>query len=190
MCESAMHHVTLSVRQDSVTRVDLPIGTHLSDKASASGTGISVAPCAPEEPVRRFSSSCDAISAASDSCARCHREGANDRREAGGLSVTRKFDDLKLTIGGAYSKEDSYRSSTLLTTVSRDLANGNTTVAGGFTFSLNQPTMHPTQQVKNQYSSDAYASLTQVLNKPPSPNSDTSSRRSAAFGAIPSCVRT
>jgi hypothetical protein len=107
----------------------------------------------------------DAISAASDSCARCHREGANSRRDAGGLSVTRKFDALKLTVGGAYSKENFYRSSTLLTSVSRDLANGSTTVASGFTFSLNQPMLHPTQQVENQYSTDAYASVTQVLSK-------------------------
>src|SRR5579862_8891570 len=107
----------------------------------------------------------DAISAASDSCARCHRDGVNSRRIAGGLSVTEKFDALKLTIGGAYSQENFYRSTTLLTSVSRDLANGNATVAGGYTFSVNQPTLHPTQQVENQYQHDAFVSVTQTLSK-------------------------
>ena len=85
----------------------------------------------------------DAISAASDSCVRCHRDGVNSHRQVVGLSATRKYGDLKLTIGGAYSKENFYRATTGLTSVSRDLANGNTTVAGGFSFSLNQPTLHP-----------------------------------------------
>jgi Protein of unknown function (DUF3570) len=107
----------------------------------------------------------DAISAASDSCARCHREGVNSLREVGGLSVTRKFDDLKFTLGGAYSQENFYRSITGLTSISRDLAAGNTTIAGGFTFSLNRPTLHPTPQVENQYASSAFGSITQTLTK-------------------------
>src|SRR5471030_2386991 len=41
----------------------------------------------------------DAISAASDSCARCHRDGVNSRRLVGGLSVTEKFDAFKVTVG-------------------------------------------------------------------------------------------
>src|SRR6476660_2480610 len=36
----------------------------------------------------------DSISAASDSCARCHSEGADNRRLVTGLSVVRKFNDL------------------------------------------------------------------------------------------------
>ena len=107
----------------------------------------------------------DAISAASDSCARCHREGANSRRQVGGLSVTRKFEDLKFTIGGAYSQENFYRSTTFLTSVSRDVANSDATIAGGYSFSLNQPTLHPMQQVQNQYANDAYVSFTQTLSK-------------------------
>src|SRR3954470_196261 len=78
----------------------------------------------------------DAISAASDSCARCHRDGANSHRRVGGLSVTRKFDDLKFTIGGSYSQENFYRATTVLTSVSRDLAGSNATIAGGYSFSL------------------------------------------------------
>lgn len=107
----------------------------------------------------------DAISAASDSCVRCHRDGVNSHRQVVGLSVTQKHGDLKLTFGGAYSKENFYRATTGLTSVSRDFANGNTTVAGGFSFSLNQPTLHPTPDVENQYASDAFVSITQTLSK-------------------------
>ena len=90
----------------------------------------------------------DTISAASDSCVRCHNDGVNSHRQVFGLSATRKYNDLKLTIGGAYSKENFYRATTGLVSVSRDLANGNTTVAGGFSFSLNQPMLHPTARVR------------------------------------------
>ena len=107
----------------------------------------------------------DAISAASDSCVRCHREGVNSRRQEAGLSVTRKFDALKLTFGGAYSQENFYRATTGLASVSRDLANGNTTVAGGFSFSLNQPMLHPTMDRENQYASNGYVSVTQTVSK-------------------------
>ena len=107
----------------------------------------------------------DAISAASDSCARCHREGVNSHRQEVGLSVTRKLDALKLTLGGAYSQENFYRATTALTSVSRDLANGNTTVAGGFSFSVNQPMLHPTINRENQYASNGYASVTQTVTK-------------------------
>jgi hypothetical protein len=107
----------------------------------------------------------DAISAASDSCVRCHRNGVNSHRQVVGLSATRKYGDVKLTFGGAYSKENFYRATTGLTSVSRDFANGNTTVAGGFSFSLNQPTLHPMPDVENQYQSDAFVSITQTLSK-------------------------
>jgi hypothetical protein len=107
----------------------------------------------------------DTISAASDSCVRCHRDGVNSHRQAVGLSATRKFDDLKLTIGGAYSKENFYQATTGLASVSRDLASGNTTVAGGFSFSLNQPVLHPLPDSENQYQSGGFVSLTQTLTK-------------------------
>ncbi len=107
----------------------------------------------------------DAISAASDSCVRCHRDGVNSRRQEAGLSVTRKFDDLKVTVGGAYSWENFYRATTVLTSVSRDLASGNTTVAGGFAFSVNQPNLHPTTDWEDQYASNGYASITQTVTK-------------------------
>jgi Protein of unknown function (DUF3570) len=107
----------------------------------------------------------DAISAASDSCVRCHRDGVNSHRQAFGVSAIRKYGDVKLTIGGAYGTENFYRSTTGLTSVSRDLASGNTTVAGGFSFSLNQPVLHPLPDSANQYQSGGFASLTQTLSK-------------------------
>jgi hypothetical protein len=107
----------------------------------------------------------DSISAASDSCVRCHRDGINSHRQEAGLSVTRKYDDLKLTLGGAYSKENFYRATTGLVSVSRDLANANTTIAGGFSFSLNQPELHPLPDSENQYQTNAFASITQTLTK-------------------------
>lgn len=107
----------------------------------------------------------DAISAASDSCARCHRSGVNSHRQDAGLSLARKIGDTKLTVGGAYSQENFYRATTGLTSVSRDFANGNTTVAGGFSFSLNQPTLHPLPDRENQYQSGGFASVTQTLSK-------------------------
>jgi uncharacterized protein DUF3570 len=107
----------------------------------------------------------DVISAASDSCARCHREGVNSHRQVFGASLSQKFDALRITVGGAYSTENFYRATTALASASRDLGSANTTIAGGYTFSLNQPTLHPNQQVENQYSNDAFASLTQTLSK-------------------------
>ena len=107
----------------------------------------------------------DTISAASDSCVRCHHDGVNSHRQVFGLSATRKYNDLKLTIGGAYSKENFYRATTGLASVSRDLARGNTTVAGGFSFSLNQPMLHPLPEYENQYQSGGFVSVTQTLTK-------------------------
>ena len=49
--------------------------------------------------------------------------------------------------------------------MSRDLANGNTTVAGGFSFSLNQPMLHPLPDSENQYQSGGFVSVTQTLTK-------------------------
>jgi Protein of unknown function (DUF3570) len=107
----------------------------------------------------------DAISAASDSCARCHRSGVNSHRQVGALSVTETFNDWKLTIGGSLGKENFYRATTALTSVTRNLARGSTTIAGGYAFSLNQPTLHPTQRIENEYVHEAYGTLTQTLTK-------------------------
>jgi uncharacterized protein DUF3570 len=107
----------------------------------------------------------DVISAASDSCVRCHRDGIRSHRQVVGLSATQKYGDVKVTFGGAYSKENFYRSTTGLMSVSRDLANANTTVAGGFSFSLNQPTLHPLPDLANQYETGAFGSITQTLTR-------------------------
>jgi len=107
----------------------------------------------------------DAISAASDSCARCHPEGANNSRIVGGASVVRKYGDYKLTVGGEISSERFYSATTGLTSISRDLNRGNTTIAGGFAYSLNRPELHPSQTVETQHSFDAYGSVTQSWTK-------------------------
>ncbi len=113
----------------------------------------------------RISYGLDAISAASNSCARCHHDGADSRRQEAGGSMTRKFDAVKFTVGGSYSQENFYRSTTLLTSLARNFRADNTTLAGGYTVSLNQPKLHPTVQRENQFSHNAYVSLTQVLSK-------------------------
>jgi hypothetical protein len=79
--------------------------------------------------------------------------------------VTENFPSFKLTVGGAYSIENFYRATTLITSASRDLANGNATVAGGYSFSLNRPKLHPTENVESQYQQGAFVSLTQTLSK-------------------------
>jgi hypothetical protein len=107
----------------------------------------------------------DAISAASDSCARCHRDGIRSHRQEFGLSATTTRGDTKYTLGGAFSKENFYRATTGSASASRDMAKGNTTVAGGFSFSLNQPTLHPLPDFANQYQSGGFAQLTQTLSK-------------------------
>src|SRR4051812_21962794 len=107
----------------------------------------------------------DAISAASDSCARCHPDGANNGRFVGSASVTRKYGDSKLTAGAEFSRELFYAATTGLVSVSRDLNKANTTVAGGFAFSLNQPQLHPAETVESQKSIDAYGSVTQSWTK-------------------------
>jgi hypothetical protein len=108
----------------------------------------------------------DAISAASDSCVRCHRAGAHDTRVVAGASLTRKLnDDTKLTVGAEVGHENFYQATTILTSISKDLNKGNTTVAGGYSFSLNRPQLHPAQQTKNQFANDAFVSLTQTLTK-------------------------
>jgi hypothetical protein len=83
----------------------------------------------------------------------------------GSLSITRKFGDLKWTIGGEYSRENFYKATTALTSFSRDLNSGSTTVAGGYTFSLNEPTLHPLPTVEKQYANNGFVAVTQTLTK-------------------------
>jgi len=107
----------------------------------------------------------DAITAASDSCARCHPDGANNTRAVGGASVVRKYGDTKLTFGGEFSKEQFYAASTAQFAISRSLNQANTTVAGGFSYSFNQPQLHPSDTVESQHSADTFGSVTQSWTK-------------------------
>jgi hypothetical protein len=107
----------------------------------------------------------DAITAASDSCARCHEEGANNAREFVNASIVRKYGDTQVSVGGEYSHENFYQATTVSTSISRSLNQANTTVAGGYSFSWNRPQLHPDVIVENQKSQSAYATLTQTLSK-------------------------
>jgi hypothetical protein len=108
----------------------------------------------------------DAISAASDSCVRCHRPGAHDTRLVGGASLTRKLSDTtKVTAGAEVSHESFYQSTTILASISKELNKGNTTIAGGYSFSLNRPQLHPSAETQNQYANSAFLNLTQTLTR-------------------------
>ncbi|HEY3382683.1 MAG TPA: DUF3570 domain-containing protein [Vicinamibacterales bacterium] len=107
----------------------------------------------------------DAITAASDSCARCHPDGHSSGRTFVNFDYRRKFGAFKVDVGGEISRENFYAADTALVSVSRDLNKGNTTIAGGYSFSLNRPQLHPTQTVENQYAHDLFASLTQTLTR-------------------------
>jgi Protein of unknown function (DUF3570) len=107
----------------------------------------------------------DAISAASDSCARCHPQGVSNSRVVTGVSVLRKYGDTKLTVGGEFSKENFYTATTGLTSISRDFNKSNTTVAAGFSYSFNQPELHPDRITESQRAADAFANVTQSWTK-------------------------
>ena len=64
-------------------------------------------------------------------------------------------------VGAEDSRELFYQATTALTSIARDLNNGNTTVAGGFSYSRNQPQLHPSESVESQHSFDGFASVTQ-----------------------------
>ncbi len=107
----------------------------------------------------------DAISAASDGCARCHMEGAHSQRTYFDAGITRKLGDWKVDAGAEISRENFYASNTVMLAASRDFNKGNTTVAGGYSFSSNSPELHPSRTFEHQASQDAYVSLTQTLSK-------------------------
>lgn len=107
----------------------------------------------------------DAITASSDSCARCHPEGANNSRVVAGANVARKYGDTTLTLGAEVSRENFYSASTLLASVSRSLNRSNTTVASGFAYSFNRPQLHPSEETETQRSADAYVAISQSWTK-------------------------
>ena len=113
----------------------------------------------------RASFGVDAITAASDSCARCHEEGANNARAYIDASLTRKYGDTSVSVGGEYSHENFYQATTVSTSISRTLNQANTTVAGGYSFSWNRPQLHPDTIVENQSAQSAFATITQTLSK-------------------------
>ncbi len=107
----------------------------------------------------------DAITAASDSCARCHPNGRQMQHNYFDASVQHKFGDLKVDVGGEISRENFYASDAAMVSLSRDFNKGNTTIAGGYSFQYNRPNLHPSDNVETQLSHDLYASVTQTLSK-------------------------
>ena len=107
----------------------------------------------------------DAISAASDSCVRCHQQGVGSQRVALGASLVRSLTSGKVSLGAEFSRENFYRATTILTSGSRTFNKANTTVAGGFSFSLNQPTLHPRRVSQNQSAENGFVSVTQTLTR-------------------------
>ena len=107
----------------------------------------------------------DAITAASDSCARCHPDGRQMQHNYFDASVQHKFGNLKVEAGGEISRENFYASDTAMISLSRDFNKGNTTIAGGYSFQYNVPKLHPSENVDTQLSHDMYASVTETLSK-------------------------
>ena len=107
----------------------------------------------------------DAISAASDSCIRCHPNGAHNQRTFLNGSLVRRMGNTSLSAGAELSKENFYRAVTALTSISRTFNSANTTVAGGYSFSWNGPMLHPSEFVESQHAQSAYGSITQTLTK-------------------------
>ncbi len=107
----------------------------------------------------------DAVSAASDSCYRCHGNGANNKRVFVNAALQRPLGKSLFSIGGEYSQENFYQATTALTSISRAFNQNNTTVAGGYSFSLNRPQLHPAEDWERQYSQAGFVSVTHNLTK-------------------------
>jgi hypothetical protein len=107
----------------------------------------------------------DGITAASDSCARCHGDRASNTRTFLNFDLLKKYGSFKVEYGGEVSREKFYAADTGMITVSRDFNQANTTVAGGYSFSLNRPKLHPTDSVEHQVSQDAFVSITQTVTR-------------------------
>ena len=107
----------------------------------------------------------DAVSAASDSCIRCHRDGADNRRAFVNAALQRPLGKALFSLGGEYSRENFYQATTGFTSISRAFNQDNTTIAGGYSFSWNQPQLHPTDDWEQQYSQTGFVSLTQNVTK-------------------------
>jgi hypothetical protein len=103
----------------------------------------------------------DVISAASDSCIRCHHNGTFNRRLVGGLGVTRTIGATKVTMAGELSRELFYSATTVLMSLVRDINKGNTSVAAGASYGFNQPVIHPSEERERQHDVEGYVSITQ-----------------------------
>jgi hypothetical protein len=81
-------------------------------------------------------------------------------------AVRRKLNDgLQLNLGGEIGQERFYRAITLASSITRTLNKGNTTIAGGYSFSWNRPQLHPSEESENQWAHSAYVALTHTPTK-------------------------
>lgn len=107
----------------------------------------------------------DAVTAASDSCIRCHPQGAQNARQFVNAALRRPLGKATFSFGGEFSNENFYQATTGFASISRAVNQDNTTIAGGYSFSLNRPRLHPSEDVETQYSQSGYLSVTQNVTK-------------------------
>ena len=106
----------------------------------------------------------DAITSASDSCVRCHPGGEHDRRITASAAFTQKVGATRFSVGGELGDEQWYGSKALIMSASHDFNGANTTIAGGFSYAVNHPVRHPSDdQIERNTAKDGYLSLTQTL---------------------------
>lgn len=108
----------------------------------------------------------DAITSASDSCVRCHPQGEYDRRVTTNLGFTQRIGGTRISIGGELGNENFYDSKAIFTSVSQNVNGANTTIAGGFSYAVNHPVRHPSDdQIERNTARDGYLSVTQTLTR-------------------------
>jgi len=106
----------------------------------------------------------DAIASASDSCIRCHPGGKDDQRIAVSAAFTQKVGATRFSVGGEVGDEHWYGTRALIASASHDFNGANTTIAGGFSYAVNHPVRHPSDdQIERNTAKDGYLSLTQTL---------------------------
>jgi len=144
---SVQFHAFQDTRGVTVLTPDIDLNRDLTDRSSL-----------------RVKFGVDAISSASDSCVRCHPGGEHDQRVTANAALSRKVGAARFSVGGEVGIEHWYRTTALIANASRDLNGANTTIAGGFSYAVNRPVRHPSDdQIERNTAKDGYVSLTQTL---------------------------
>jgi hypothetical protein len=116
----------------------------------------------------RASFGVDAVSAASESCERCHQGGASNQRVHLSGALVRALGasgNTKWSVGTDIGVERFYQTVALTTGLTRTMNKGNTTVAGGFAVAVNRPNLHPEETTENAIEPSGYVTLTQTLTR-------------------------